>query len=249
MDKIAANNHFVTLRKELKKAKAMVTGNLVRKINKLKQDKEEINDEEQIKKVDNKIERIHDEIKLLKTIDSYEIAKKATRNTDLVYWNKLISDSKAKTEDILTARVITKNNVQKQVAKFRNDHKDYDEWLNEYIEYREKKRELISTPRQSFKPDKSKRFEKTFGTKREGRKGRDSERSVDLDRKPLNPNSRRKSEKRFSEKGIEDEKGNDNKTQLESLHPSWESKRKEKELLKAAFSGQIKQPNKVVFNS
>lgn len=246
MDKIAANNHFVTLKKEIKKAKAMVSGNLVRKINKLKQDKEKIEVEEQIKKMDSKIEHVHNEIKLLKTIDSYAIAKKATCNIDLVFWNKLISDSKAKSEDILTARVITKNNVQKQVAKFRNDHKDCDEWLSEYIEYREKKRELISSTRRSFKPDKSK---KAFGTKKEGGKRRHTERSVDLDRKPLNPNSRRKPEKRFFEKRDEGERGNHNDTQLESLHPSWESKRKEKELLKAAFSGQIKQPNKMVFNS
>lgn len=143
MDKIAANNHFVTMNKEIKKAKAMVAGNLIRKINKLKSEKEKFHeDKARIEKIDKKVENILADTKRLKHLDSQEIAKLATLKPEIKLWNKIVEDSKVNAENRLIARVITKNNVQKQVSKFRNDHKDCDEWINEYIEYKEKKRQL-----------------------------------------------------------------------------------------------------------
>lgn len=226
----------------------MVAGNFVRKLNKHKQDKIKIGDEEQIKKIDAKIERVHDDIKLLKKINSYEIAKKATCKTDLEYWNKLISDCKAKREDILTARVIIKNNIQKQVAKFRNDHKDCDEWLNEYIEYREKKRELMASPKERV-GRKFKNKEKKFIHRKGAKKIDENVDHRDDDRKPLGSDSKRQFDKASHEKlGKEEEKERrSDDTQTKPLHPSWESKRREKELLKAAFSGQIQPTKKLVF--
>lgn len=239
MDKIAANNHFVVLRKEIKKSKAMVAGNLVRKLNAHKQSKDRIDDSERIEKIDVKIERIFDDIKLLKKIDSFEIAKKATCKTDLEYWGKLINDSKAKNEDILTARVIVKSNIQKQVAKFRNDHKDCDEWLNEYIEYREKKKELLVSSkrldRRRLSPEERGR---RFVNNQQGAKKRNEKFDQYSDKKSSVPNRRKKLDKRTAEKWVneEEKKKLGDSMQSESLHPSWESKRKEKELLKAAFN-------------
>lgn len=248
MDKIAANNHFVVLRKEIKKAKAMVSGNLIRKINKHKQDKEKVLDEEQVNKIDNKIEHILGQIKLLKTLDSYEIAKKATLNTDINHWNKVVSDSKAKSEDTLIARVIIKNNVQKQVAKFRDDYKDCDEWLNEYIEYRERKKELEASAKGSrwkYKPDKNK-----VGRKNNNKKADQSKKTK---RKDQELNVKPKSiEKNFNK--IARKPNHFRDTEVESLHPSWECKRREKELasrelLKAALSGQVKQSKKIILDN
>lgn len=151
MDKIAANNHFVTLRKEVKKAKAMVCGNLIRKITKLRKEEEKLEDEKLIAKIQGKIANILNEIKLIKTIDSYLVAKNATLRPDPSQWDKVISDCKVTVEERAMARLIVKNNVQKQVLKFRGDHKDCDEWLNEYIEFREKKRELKEMNTKTFK--------------------------------------------------------------------------------------------------
>jgi len=142
MDKIAANNHFVTMRKEIKKAKAMVCGNLVRKINKCKQERDRTQDEDKHKKLDRRISNLHDEIKLLKTLDAYTIAKAATLKHEPEYWAKLVSHPKASIQERLTGRVVTKNNVQKQIHTFRSGHIDCDEWLEQYIEFREKKKEL-----------------------------------------------------------------------------------------------------------
>lgn len=142
MDKIAANNHFVLLRKEVKKAKAMVSGNLIRKVNKLKEEKSKLEDETQIKKIDDKIEGLLEELRQLKTLDTYIVGKLATLKPDPKHWDKTICDSKATHEERCIARVISKNNIKKQVAKFRSDHKDCDEWINEYIEFREKKKEI-----------------------------------------------------------------------------------------------------------
>lgn len=145
MDKRAANDHLVMLQKEIKNAKSMVSGNLIRKISKLKQEADKLSDQEQKEKIEQKIEKIYEELKLLKKLDGYTIAKKATINPNIEQWQKIISHSKATPDDRLTGRVILKNRVQKQVAKFRSDHKDCDEWFNEYIEFREKKRELLTT--------------------------------------------------------------------------------------------------------
>lgn len=227
MDKIAANNHFVSMRKEIKKAKAMVSGNLIRKINKLKQEKEKLEDQAQRKKIDDKIDKVLREIKLLKTIDAYEVAKHGTIRPDPKVWEKLICDSKATAEQILEARILTKNNVQKCITKFRSDCRDCDEWFSEYIEYREKKRELT----EATKPFKRK------------------------EKRSKNENSRSKTEKKenFSEhskakhRGATKLDGKKATDQAETLHPSWESKRKEKELLKAALSGTIEQPKRITF--
>ena len=45
MDKMAANNYLTKLRKEIKKAKAMVGGNLTRKIKELNKEKEKVEQE------------------------------------------------------------------------------------------------------------------------------------------------------------------------------------------------------------
>lgn len=154
MDKIAANNHFVSMQKEIKKAKAMVSGNLIRRINKLKEDRDRHpDDENHVSKVNGKIDKILTDVKLLKKIDPYLIAKSATLKPDHNHWDRLMNDCNASAEDVLIAKVICKNNISKQVNKFRNDHKDCDEWLNEYIEYREKKKEIL---KQDFKPTKKK---------------------------------------------------------------------------------------------
>lgn len=218
MDKIAANNHFVILKKEIKKAKAMVSGKLIRRIKELKKEIDGAEDETKVSKIQSKIGIIHGEIKLLKTLDSYPIAKQATLRPNKEHWNKLASHSKATPGERLTALVICKNNIQKQVSKFRDEHKDCDEWLEEYIEYREKKNELVK-PRKQYKNGK-----KTI---------------------LLRPKESRKTSKQSDvEKPIDRSKQSDEE---DTLHPSWESKRKEKELLKAAFSGKIEQPKRITF--
>lgn len=228
MDKIAANNHFVTMRKEIKKAKAMVSGNLIRKINKLKQEKEKLEDEAQ-KKIDDKIDKVLKEIKLLKTIDAYEAAKHGTIRPDPKIWEKVICDSKATAEQILEARILTKNNVQKCITKFRSDCKDCDEWFSEYIEYREKKRELT---------------EATKPFKRKEKKSKNEKNRPKTEKKE-NFSEHSKANHRIATKFDEKKR----KDQTETLHPSWESKRKEKELLKAALSGTIEQPRRITFQS
>lgn len=149
MDKIAANNHFVNMRKEIKKAKAFVAKNLIGKIREIKKEKEKLTDcdDTKIVKLDNKIETILNEIKLIKSLDLYSIAKQATLKPDRDLWKKMIGDSKATTEERLTARVIAKKNILDKVDQFRSNYKDCDEWLNEYIEYREKKKSIIRRKR------------------------------------------------------------------------------------------------------
>lgn len=142
MDKLAANNHFVVMKKEIKKAKSMVSGNLIRKIRELKESKQKVKDQNLEKKLDSKIENVLNQIKVLKSLDPYSVAKQATLKPDIKMWTKLIEDAKVTTEERLIARVIAKNNIQKQVNKFRQENQ-CDEWINEYIEYREKKKELL----------------------------------------------------------------------------------------------------------
>lgn len=167
MDKVAANNHFVAMRKEVKKAKSMVAGNIIRKITKLRKELEKQQDESQADRLGKKIEKLLNDVKSLKEIDTYEISKKATLQPDSDYWNRVISDCKALNEDVLTAKVISKNNVRNRVLKFLSDNKDYSEWLDEYIEFREKKKKIISGD--SRKPL---RGAKKFRTK-ENRKNRE----------------------------------------------------------------------------
>jgi hypothetical protein len=142
MDKIAANNLIVDLRTDIKAAKAMVAGNFARKIKELKKAMEKNDDSVKREKAEKKIEKLHRDIKLLKTIDPYLISKNAILKPDPKHWTNVIGDSKASEETILMARVISKGRIQKKVAEFRSGHKDCDEWLEEYFEYREKKRTL-----------------------------------------------------------------------------------------------------------
>lgn len=238
MDKIAANNHFVALKKEIKKAKAMVSGNLIRKISKNKLEKEKIEDDEMRKKIDNKNSTILDDIKLIKTLDSYKIAKLATLKPDPKAWDKLISDSKATPEMRLIARIICKNNVQKRVAQFRSDNPECDEWLEEYIEYREKKRQLVETEKPKFKRKPKPENEKDKISKKNN--------STKPQLKQKKPDRRRiaKNDPEENESKTKEAKEDD-----ESLHPSWASKKKEKELLQAALSGEMSRPKRVVFES
>lgn len=160
MDKIATNNFIVCLRKDVKAAKAMVAGNLTRKIVQLKEELEKTDHEVQRAKIEAKIERIHSEIKMLKTIDNYLICKDAMLQVDAKYWNNKIGDSKAQPEECLKARVICKARVQKQIQNFRSQHADCDEWLNEYFEFREKKKELTSTNHKRHKRKQSSVYDK-----------------------------------------------------------------------------------------
>lgn len=242
MDKIAANNHFVVLRKEIKKAKAMVAGKLIRKIKEQKKESEGVEDEVKSGKIRNKIDAIYEEIRLLKTLDSYPIAKQATMKPGKEHWDKLASHSKASPEERLSALVICKNNVQKQVSKFRDDHKDCDEWLEEYIEYREKKNELVNP---------SKRHKK--GTRNGPKKAVVTQESARPQKQNKSkgapkPIHKGQGEKSQSKNGMSASKDITAQNDKEILHPSWESKRKEKELLKAALSGQAGRPKKVIFD-
>lgn len=145
MDKIAANNHLVQMRKEIKKAKAMVSGNLIRKMAKLKKEKERTEDEKHVSKIDDKIERIFSETRLIKSLDADQISKRVTLKPDAKYWNDVIDNSKSTDEERLQARIISKNNIWKQVSKFREENKECDEWLEEYFEYREKKKDIVGS--------------------------------------------------------------------------------------------------------
>lgn len=242
MDKIAANSHFVSLRKEVKKAKAMVAGNLIRKINKLKQEKDKLSDEDQQKKSDDKIDKIHTETKLLKTLDSYLICKKATVNPDKKFWNDIISNTKSTAEERLIARIICKNNIQKQVAKFRSDHKECDEWLTEYLEYRDKKKELKEA-QASTKVVKTKKHSNKSQDAQKQTTGHRNLSKVAEKRNKINKNNGSPL-KRHNDSSM---KSDNDDQEPEHLHPSWQSKRKEKELLKAALSGQM-QPKRIILN-
>lgn len=240
MDKIATNNYIVALRKEVKNAKNMVAGNLIRKINKLKQEKEKTEDEAQQKKLDDKIENIYSETKLIKTLDVYPICKKVTLKPDTKYWNNVIGDTKSTAEDRLSARIICKNNVQKRVANFRNDHKDCDEWLEEYFEFREKKKELEMVPKKA-------RREQRPSDRADGDELNESHGHRNNRHTFTNKGARQYREKSSN---FNDESDTSKKVQeSEQLHPSWASKKREKELLKAALSGQVQQGRRIVLNS
>ena len=228
MDKIATNNFIVVLRKDVKNAKVMVAGNLVRKIKELKKvlEKETAADATQKSKIDAKITKIQGEIKSLKDLDSYIICKKVMLKPDPKYWKDLVSDSRAGTDECLRARVICKGKVQKEVAKFRSDHPDCDEWLEEYFEFREKKRELTEA--------------KVKEGKRKKKLRRDNNEMQD---KPKQIKARRSR----ANSGVKDQRENQNRLlkpgrrnpELDQLHPSWASKRREKELIKQALSKTI----------
>lgn len=219
----------------------MVAGNLIRKINKLKQEKEKAPDDDK-KKIDEKIEKIYSETKLLKTLDPYPICKKVTLKPSTKYWNDVISNTKSTSEDRLSARIMCKNNVQKQVAKFKTDHKDCDEWLEEYFEYREKKKELETSART---------MKKKLKTEKKPAKV-DSEKKSKFHKQSHTNKSRDVSQKLKGQQNTsyeESAKSNSSQDNEEdSLHPSWASKRKEKKLLKAALSGQIPQPRRIILN-
>lgn len=303
MDKIATNNLVVDLRTDVKAAKSMVAGNLVRKINELKKAIEKDNDPAKKEKAEKKIEALHADIKLLKTIDPYIICKNAILKPDPKHWSDLVGDSKAPEETKLMARVIAKGRIQKQVAKFRSDHKDCGEWLEEYFEFREKKRELTEVKvakrktkqtgnkNRSFKkasdvdndgestnenPRKAKRFNQK-GRKSPGKDqtsdgtgdhsrnenrnhARGNNRNHPRDDRKNHPRNDNRSQARHQNRdhharshprgANSDQAGNNFKPKQESLHPSWASKRKEKEILKAALSGKApEQPKRIVLNS
>lgn len=195
MDKIATNNFIVVLRKDVKNAKAMVAGNLVRKIKEIRKasEKEGVKDEDASKKnqVVEKINKVHSDIKQLKELDTYQICKKAIIKHDADHWKRMISDSKASKEDILTARVISKGKVQKEVAKFRSDHPDCDEWLEEYFEFREKKRQLTEA-------EINKRKQKKFN--KDNTKSGDNNRGEKRSRKPPTNGKRGGQERRNAQK-------------------------------------------------
>lgn len=132
------------MRREVKKAKAMVKGNLIRKLKKLNMEKNECSDDVQSELLDNKIEKILKRLKIIKVLDCYQISRDVTKKPDIKHWNRIKYDSKSSDEDILIASIVTKNNIQQRVMIFRNDHQDLDEWFDEYIEYREKKKDIIN---------------------------------------------------------------------------------------------------------
>lgn len=211
MDKIAVNNFIVTLKKDVKAAKAMVAGNLTRKIGLLKKELETKKDDDvQTSKIESKIEKVHSDIKLLKTIDTYDISKDALMKPDPKHWNGIISNSKVSPKECLKARVICKTRVQKQVQQFRSQNIDCDEWLEEYFEFREKKRELITA---------------TLSDKKKKSRHSNVKKEKSLDR---SYHTKRSEQCKDNQKTIH--------MKSEGLHPSWESKRREKAMLKEAFS-------------
>lgn len=243
MDKIAANNLIVSLRKEIKKAKSMVAGNLIRKINSLKTELQSIKDQAQIEKVNNKIIHISHEVKLLKTLDNYEISKKALLIPDVKIWAKTIGDSKASPEDRLIGRVVQKNAVQKLVSGFVNDHKEYMEWFNEYLEYRDKKKDW-----EKDKLDKKATAKQSKNSRvKKGAKSRSAHPRYKADRVRKREKVSNGEEPALlaSSPEISDEASDSE--DISNLHPSWVCKKKEKELLKAALSGNIEQPKKITF--
>lgn len=248
MDKKAANNHLVLLQKEVKNAKNMVGGNLIRKIQELKKVKEKNDQDPEIaSKMDVKIDKIYSEIKLLKTLDNYEISKQATLIPDKSNWQKTICDSLATTEQRLMGRVILKNKVQKLVDKFRSEHKDCDEWINEYIEFREKKKEI-----ESGSTAKPKKFSKSSRNTKDKPQNFNRERAFNTrqNNETRSFKSNSKGLRNYQTKiGAEISKGVEpNNSDTQALHPSWEVKRREKELLKAALSGQMQTQKKIKFD-
>ena len=248
MDKLAANKHYQLMRNEIKKAKAMVAGRLIRKVNSLKKEQEKAEDEKQSEKFNGRIEKALNETKLLKTLDPYELCKKATLNPDIKYWKDVAGNTKSTTEERLTGLVLSKNNIHRQVQKFKSENKDCDEWLEEYFEYREKKKELEIA---SSTKNKKRKKEST-----EKEKARDKEPSFKkkFDKKDKfdgNKNKTKKNTQFDNKQGHSKNKNSHAKdnNEDEQLHPSWASKRKEKELLKAALSGQIQQSKRMVLNS
>lgn len=227
MDKIAANNHIVTLKKELKKAKAMVNGNLIRKIKELKAKKEKLEDDAEKIKIDTKVERIYAETKLFNAVDTYTVAKNVTLKPDKKIWEELLSNNKASPTERLTCRIVLKNNVQKCVNKFRTDNKECDEWLEEYFEFREKKRQLKDTV---VKKPIRKKTSDNQPTKQKSTKSKESKKTKSK------PNIRKHSLQNRTKLESADDKALEKNNQIDELHPSWASKRKEKELLKAALS-------------
>jgi len=232
MEKIATNNHIVVLRKEIKHAKAMVSGNLIRRIKELKAKQDKLEDEAEKKRIESKIERIYSETKLIQKLDSYEVAKKATLTPDKKIWETLLSSDKATPEDRLTCRIIMKNNIQKRLTKFRDEYKDCDEWLEEYFEYRDKKKQMeeaAGIERNRRKKSKSKIGKRDKKTKGAGIPESGSSRVSKTDSAPPRSHSTKKS-------SIQESNRNDSQIHIDSdLHPSWASKKREKELLKKAL--------------
>lgn len=237
MDKIAANDYFVALRKEAKKAKAMVAGNLIRKMAKLKEDKESAVDAQK-ERLELKIERLYCEIKLLKNLDLYEVCKQATLKPGTNPWHKVLAKTQSSPEERLMARLICKNNIQRQVKTFREENTDLDEWINEYIEYREKKREIkgqvgLQSKKQS--PNKLARTKYLDDSSRIGvpKSGNTTERkSTKVSKKGQGRQGSSISETPTLDSG--------SKQECDRLHPSWDAKRKEKNLVKMALEGQFK---------
>lgn len=250
MDKIAINNHVVNLRKEIKNAMAMVGGNLVRKMKKLKLEGEKVDDDEKKKKLESKVERLYSELKLIKTLDTYPIAKGVILKPDKKFWDDLLSDNKATPQQRLTCRILLKNNVQRCIAGFRDQNEDCDEWLEEYFEFREKKKDLLTAAGIKRRPYKK-------ASKSGPRRLRDPTPA----KKPKRDNCDKTSDhnnKMTRKRGKPAPKSDIKKTspkpkkadQVNSLHPSWESKRREKELLKQALSGEAgQQPKRIVLSS
>lgn len=143
MDKIAANNYFTKLRKEIKKSKAMVCGNLVRKIKELNKEKEKTQDEVTDKKLDAKIEKLQQQIKITKSLDWYEVAKDVTMKPNFDTWANLVCSSQTDLKLNAKARIVSKNNIKKLVTSFRSERTDLDEWLEEYLEFRETKKDIM----------------------------------------------------------------------------------------------------------
>lgn len=238
MDKVAANNHFVSMRKEVKKAKAMVAQKLIRKISKLKQEREKATDDSDKQRIESKIAKVLSDTKLLKQLDPYNISKQATLKPGADVWTRVLDASQSTGEERLIARVICKNNIQKRVKTFREENQDLDEWINEYIEYREKKREIkeetgvVSKLRRKSISNKS---DSVFNghSKTDKRKSNLEMRS--------RGNSRTRGRSNIGSKEGADAKIKEKEAGYdEPLHPSWDAKRKEKDLVRMALEGKFK---------
>jgi len=114
MDNITANNRFVALKREIKKAKAkvMVCSKLIRKIGRHKLDRDISTDEDEakLKKIEGKIAILFEDTRLLKALSSYSVGKQATAEAESKLWDHDDAvDSSKNIHDWPTTYVIVKD--------------------------------------------------------------------------------------------------------------------------------------------